>query len=679
MEAIRRAPEPQNVKELQAWLGLINYYSKFLRDLSTVLCPLYRLLRKGELWKWGAAEKDSFSRAKALLLNPPVLAHFDANRPVVLACDASPTGLGVVLSQMTPQGERPVAFYSRSLNQTEQRYSQTDKEALAVISGVKKFNYYLAGRKFVIRTDHKPLLGLIGERKPLPTMASPRMVRWALLLGAYDYQLTHVPGSQQGHCDGLSRLPLPRTGTEPPTPAKVVHLLQFLDSSPVTAAQVRQWTARDPTLAAVLRYTQTGWPRGGGSLPPEYRPYEQRVGELSCQEGCLMWGGRVVVPPQGRAKVLQLLHAGHQGKCRTKSFARAYVWWPHMDTDITKLVSQCQRCNEMKNQSHVPVHPWEWPKGPYERIHLDYCGPMDGHMFLVVVDAFSKWVDIYPTTVATTATTLDKLRTAFAAWGLPRVLCTDNAACFTSPAFEQFCTANGIEHVTSPPLSPKSNGLAERYVQTFKNKYRSLQGAVTTKVDQFLFQYRNAPHTTTQRTPAELFLARPMRTHLDLLRPDLAHDVQQRQREQQRYANRRTQERCVSVGDTVWVTAVDRLRGAEEKRWLPGVVVDVNSVKVTVRLSDGRMVCRHLDHVRRRVVEEPPRTPEQTVPLSADSAVPAPVIVVPAVPTPKLTRSAAVGSTDGLVRPIEPLPQSPAKQPSPPKHGYNIRPRHKPS
>ena len=189
--AIRAAPEPRNVAELQPRLGLINYYSKFLRNLSTVLAPLYRLLRKGEPWCWGNVESEAFGKAKALLLNSPVLAHFDSQLPVILACDASPTGIGVVLSQRTQQGERPVAFYSRSLNATERRYSQTDREALAVVNGVKKFNYYLAGREFLIRSDHKPLLGLLGERKPIPIMASPRMVRWALMLSGYSYRLEY--------------------------------------------------------------------------------------------------------------------------------------------------------------------------------------------------------------------------------------------------------------------------------------------------------------------------------------------------------------------------------------------------------------------------------------------------------------------------------------------------------
>ena len=221
--AILDAPAPQDVSQLRSWLGLLNYYSKFLKGVSSILSPLYRLLRKGEKWTWGPDESTAFNTAKRLILDPPCLTHFYPDRQTVLACDASPYGLGCVLSQVDLQGrERPVAFYSRTLSDTEKRYAQTDKEGLAVVSGVKKFHYFLCGRRFTIKTDHKPLLGLLGESKPLPLMASARVQRWAMLLSAYNYQLIYSPASQQMHCDALSRLPLPDTPQPLPTPAETV-------------------------------------------------------------------------------------------------------------------------------------------------------------------------------------------------------------------------------------------------------------------------------------------------------------------------------------------------------------------------------------------------------------------------------------------------------------------------
>ena len=221
--AILEAPAPRDLTQLRAWLGLLNYYSKFLKGASSVLAPLYRLLRKGQKWTWGGEQDAAFSTAKRLILDPPCIAHFNPDRDTVLACDASPYGLGCVLSQVDQESlERPVAFYFRTLSDTEKRYAQTDKEGLAVVAGVKKFHYFLCGRRFTIKTDHKPLLGLLGENKPLSLMASARVLRWAMLLSAYNYQLTYSPAKQQTHCDALSRLPLPDTPQQTPEPAETV-------------------------------------------------------------------------------------------------------------------------------------------------------------------------------------------------------------------------------------------------------------------------------------------------------------------------------------------------------------------------------------------------------------------------------------------------------------------------
>ena len=116
-------------------------------------------------------------------------------------------------------------------------------------------------------------------------------------------------------------------------------MLQLLDSTPVTVTQIRLSTSGDPVLSAVLKYTQDGWP-ANANLPVEFRPYQQRIGELNCQDGCVLWGGRIVIPPQGREKMLRLLHDGHLGEGRTKAFARAYMWWPRMDDDIVYTRSE---------------------------------------------------------------------------------------------------------------------------------------------------------------------------------------------------------------------------------------------------------------------------------------------------------------------------------------------------
>ena len=654
--AIREAPEPRNVGELRKWLGLVNYYAKFLKNLSNTLAPLYRLLRKGVSWRWAAAEKAAFQAAKDMLSEPPVLAHFDPALPVVLACDAGPYGVGCVLSQLHHGRERPVAFYSRALSDTETRYSQTDREALAVVTGVKKFNYYLAGRTFRIQSDHKPLLGLLGEQKPLSLMASPRMVRWALLLGAYDYRLEYRPGSKQGHCDALSRLP-PAVSpvTSVPVPAETVHLLEFFDASPVNVSQLRMWTSRDPILSAVYKCVRDGGWESLGDLGPDIQPYKSRVGELSIQGGCVMWGSRVVIPPQGRPRLLKLLHEGHPGESRSKMLARMYMWWPKLDDDIRDIVRACEKCQERKGKApESPLHPWQWPSRPWERVHIDYC-EANGRIFFILVDAHSKWIEVYPARTLDSEGTIDKLRMSFACWGIPNVLVSDNAQCFVSKQFETFCQLNGIRHLTTPCLSPKSNGLAERAVQTFKNGfYKQTTGSVETKVSRFLFRYRTTPHSLTLRSPAELFLGRQPRTHLAAVTPDISQHVSDKQYEQKCRRDKGAQERDVGVGDTVYVSAVDRLRGMETCRWVPGVVMGVNGLKFTIELCDGRIIVRHADQVRKRYCEHSElHSPKNVLPSRpAVTVLPSVPVVLPPVPPVLPSVPAGLGA-------LPPVPTAP--------------------
>ncbi|CAB4025071.1 putative protein K02A2.6-like protein, partial [Paramuricea clavata] len=161
VKAVQEAPTPTNVTELKAYLGLLNFYGKFLPNLSTELEPLYQLLRKNQRWKWNTEQIRAFERPKTLLQSATVLVHYDPNKKLTVSCDASPYGVGAVLSHEMPDGsERPIAFASRTLTSAEKKYSQLDKEGLAMVFAVKKFHQFLYGRHYTIYTDHKPLLGI---------------------------------------------------------------------------------------------------------------------------------------------------------------------------------------------------------------------------------------------------------------------------------------------------------------------------------------------------------------------------------------------------------------------------------------------------------------------------------------------------------------------------------------
>ena len=473
---ITEAPISQDVSQLKSYLGMINYYHRYLPNLSTELAPLHDLLKKGQKWKWGPAQDKAFIRSKEMLKSADLLIHYDSSKELLLFCDASPYGVGTVLAHRMEDGsDRPIAYASRTLAPAEKNYSQIDKEGLSVIFGVKKFHQYLFGNTFTIYTDHKPLLGLFGEERAIPQMAADRIRRWALTLATYSYKLEYKPGKYHGNVDGLSRLPLPDQPKVVPKSGSVIMLLEHMNETPVNVVAIRNWTRRDPTLSKVLSYVQNGWPTT--CTEESIKPFFRRRDELSVEESCILWGNRVIIPPQGRKSVLKDLHIAHPGICRIKSLARSYVWWPSMDSELEETVRQCTECQvNRKTPAQAPLHPWDYPCRPWSRIHIDYAGPYMGKMFLIIVDSYSKWIDSHVMNTSTSQATIEMLRITFSTHGIPDIIVSDNGTNFTSDEFERFIQVNSIRHIRVSPHHPSSNGLAERAVQTFKEGIEKMQG-----------------------------------------------------------------------------------------------------------------------------------------------------------------------------------------------------------
>ena len=464
VEAVLKAPQPKNVTELHSFLGLLHYYHKSLPNLSSELKPLNRLLKSDVNWKWTQECSEAFIKAKKLIGSAPVLAHYDPKLPLKLAGDASAYGIGAVLSHVFPDGgERPVAFASRTLSTSERNYSQIEKEALSLIFGINKFHQYLYGRHFTLVTDHKPLTTLLGPSRSVPPLAAARLQRWALLLSAYSYDIQFKRTYEHSNADGLSRLPLP---VQPANLTEASFTIGQIQALPVTAACLVKATRQDPILSQVMRYMQQGWPT---QTPDEYKPYHNRCQELSIEGHCLLWGNRVVVPEKLRAHITEELHRNHPGITRMKSLARSYLWWPGLDKALEDCVHRCLPCQSVQNVPAVaPLHPWLWPARPWQHVHLDFAGPFLGHMFMIMVDAHSKWPEIVEMSSTTTKQTIAVLNKVFAVYGLPEQVVSDNGPQFISDEFQLFMKSNGIKHIRCSPYHPSSNGLAERMVQTFK-------------------------------------------------------------------------------------------------------------------------------------------------------------------------------------------------------------------
>eukprot|EP00731_Ephydatia_muelleri_P034387 Em0057g19a len=503
IQAIVESPKPMNVSQLRSFLGMVNYYRKFLPNLSTKLAPLHALLQKDVKWSWTKACEEAWKMVKDMVTADTVLAHFDPSLPMTLACDASSYGLGAVLSHITATGEeRPVAFASRTLTVTEQKYSQIDKEALALVWGIKKFNQYLFGSHFTLITDHQPLTVIFRPDKGISITTAARLQRYAMFLAGYDFEIKYRNTSQHANADALSRLPLPsQDGTEQDGMGNL--FIKQIENLPITAMSLKGATQNDPILAKVLHFTLSGWPVKG------------------------------LIPTKLRDRVLEELHDGHLGVVKMKGLARSHVWWPGIDKGIEEVTHACQGCQRMKqNPKLSTLHPWEFPEGPGKRIHIDFAGPFENKTLLCVVDAYSKWPEVVTMEKTTAESTIEELRLLVARWGIPVQIVTDNGPQFASQAFERFTSLNHIKHITTSPYHPATNGLAERFVQTLKQALRSSTKDGRTfqhRLASFLMNYRNARHATTEESPARLMIGRDVRSRLHLLTPDLAGTVAKNQ------------------------------------------------------------------------------------------------------------------------------------------------------
>ena len=345
------------------------------------------------------------------------------------------------------------------------------------------------------------------------------------ILSMYNYKIAYKAGYTLSHADALSRLPLPQEPISSPMPEELDHLIDQLSTSIVTAEQIKKWTDKDPILSRVRILVLSGWTiRDPDS---DLKPYYNRRHELSMLDGCLLWGSRVIVPRSGHDLILSQLHECHPGTTRMKGLARYYVWWPKIDADIEQTVRTCQMSTP--SPSKVPLHPWEYPNCPWSRIHIDHAGPYLGHTYLIIVDAFSKWIESFIVPFTSSEATIRALRTVFATHGIPEHLVSDNGTGFTSQEFTTFLQENSIRHSRSSPYHPASNGLAERAVQTVKQGISKLEGPIQLRLNRFLLSYRTTPQTITGLTPSELLMERRLHTRLDFLHPDSTLRVLEKQ------------------------------------------------------------------------------------------------------------------------------------------------------
>ena len=636
VDAVLNMPPPSDVSSLRSFMGSVQFYGKFLPNLSTVAEPLNRLTKKDTPWNWGAEEQTAFQHIKDLLCMDTVLAHFDPSQQIGISCDASDVGIGAVLFHRYDDGsERPIANVSKTLTSTQRKYSQIQKEALSIVFALHKFHQFLYGRKFILVTDHKPLIALFGPNKATPALAANRLARWALMLHQYDYSIEYRKTSDHGNADALSRLPAGPDhnfdGEESGADIDTVCLIKMISMQlkPIDSGVLTKETAKDPVLSAVMRYTREGWPPKSQSETVRdtnktytVEDFRKISDSLSTAHGCLLYGSRVIIPETLHAEIVHILHMGHFGMQRMKQLARTAVYWPRIDSDI---VSQCQRCGTCAEHQNKPAkptnHPWMLPEKPWSRVHLDHAINFLGSNWLVLIDAYTKYPCIHPTSSTSTKATTDLLEQDFAHFGYPHTIVTDNATTFLSQEFQTWCKDRGIIHLTGAPYHPATNGAAERLVQTFKQALKKSSLPPKAALQEFLMQYRRTP-LSSGYSPSELLNGRQIRAKIDTLLPSPAHKAQGIQareatKSQQKVAKL---ENIYSTGTPCYALYCGPRRD-KDPRWVPAIVTKVFGTRsVNVRVCPrGPTWRRHIEQLRPRYSQDKDDAPDPSSGLPEES------------------------------------------------------------
>ena len=571
IQGIVQTATPKDISDVRRFLGTVNQMSKFTPCLADSTRPLRELLERDSVWHWGDKQQRAFDSIKVQLTSAPVLALFDPKRETILSADASSYGIGAVLLQKQENGElKPVAYKSRALTPTEQRYAQIEKEALAFTWACDSLADYLLGLQFHIQTDHKPLVPLFGSKKNLDELP-PRLQRFRLRMMRYSFSISHVPGKSLTVADALSRAPSTDQQQEDldfqrEADFYVSNILRYIPATEQRVAEIKHHQQQDSVCKQLMDYCLTQWP-AKKDLSEEVRPYYSVAQEMSVVDGLLLRGTRLVIPPTMRRDILNRLHTGHLGITKCRERARQTVWWPGLSAELERTIKNCHECCKHQKQHAEPLCPSPLPDLPFQKVGTDLF-EWEGKQYLLVVDYYSRFVEIAKLAGSTATEVITHTKGIFARHGIPELVISDNGPQYSSAAYTQFARDYGFRHVTSSPLYPQGNGEAERAVRTVKELLRK-QG------DPYLalLAYRATP-LQCGYSPAELLMSRRLRTTVPATRESLMpgvpdrgvvkkRDQQQKLRQENNFNDRRGARALphLDLGSRVWVP--DRASEAE--------------------------------------------------------------------------------------------------------------------
>ncbi len=573
VQDIRNMPTPRNKEELESFLGMMNYLSQFIPHFALKTETLRGLVKAKSPWTWDETYQTCYDELKNAISDQSCVKYYDANTPTELQVDASQKGLGAALVQ----NHQPIVFASKALNECQSRYSNIEREMLAVVHGIQRFHTYLFGQQFTVITDHKPLVAICA--KPLHA-APPRLQRMLLKIQGYNFTIQYRPGTEMVLADTLSRLPNPKEHKEIPLDVQVHTMdLEVEDPEGLTVAlinfrkekedQLREETKKDPVLNSLAELIYVGWPNAMKELPTSLRPYWFFRDELVIEAGVILKGRQILIPKCMQHEILEKLHDGHQGVEKTRRLSRESVYWLNINKDIEALCKQCPACQENQDGNQKePLIPHECPAKPWQHIASDLF-EIKGQQYLLTVDRYTKYPLVeqmnFPVTSQRVA---DKIKSYCSLFGRPERLTTDNGPQYTGQEFKKSVETWGIDHHTTSPHYSRSNGFIERHVRHIKSVLKkTIQSGQDIQLA--LLNLRATPIDCKLPSPGELMFSRPLTTLPSCTAPDVEshrHHMYQQQMSMKNHHDRTSRQSelpSLHVGQPV------RILNTVAKTWCP--------------------------------------------------------------------------------------------------------------
>lgn len=633
---IKNFRQPKSSPEVKSFIGLATYVSAYIPHFSDLTRPL-REVSSGS-FKWGAEQQTSFEQTKEAIVScTTTQGFFDVMHKTFLYTDASPYGLGAVLVQRNESGvDRIISFASKTLTETEKRYAQTQREALAVVWAAEHFHYYLLGQKFTIRTDAQGIACIFDRDREAPKRVLRRAEGWAMRLDSFDYEIEFVKG-KENIADSPSRLSEKPAEEydENESPCEIATIdcsapveIEF-DDDYLPPLQVAQETAKDEEMIALSQALRTG------QWPTELNAYKTFEEELHESDGIIMRTGLAVIPKNLRFKAMTLAHKGHPGETKMKSRMRSRVWWPKMDSAIVEWVQSCKACLLTgQREPPTPMERTRMPEAPWDLVAVDFCGPyasLGGISVLVMLDYYSRFMIAAPVRSTDFLSTEQRFVEIFDTYGIPGQIKSDNGPPFNGGEYKLFCDRRGIKPVHSWPLNPQQNGMAERAMRTVGKAIAiaSFEGIdFKQALSETLKAYNSSSHRVTNVIPTEVMFGRRLRDSLPLTRPTLVEldhegikerDWNEKMKSKEREDGKRgARASRIEVGDRVVIRRDSTKKGQTPYDPEEFEVTENRNGDLTMQGPRGNTMRRNQTKVK-RVVERPrsPRTAQAQTPTAA--------------------------------------------------------------